>query len=138
MTWTNSGADAPSIIARSSDGVSWSPYGTIGLTSNHVFLDFREGKFVSYGDLKTSFQSVDGKTFTPLAIEEATFCENTWKSFTDCHMSSWFGGVYLREDWPAKITRSTNGTAFSLVYTDTQGNTIYQARAIAEGYVAAP
>ena len=69
-------------------------------------------------------------------IEEATYCEDTWKSETDCKDSSWFDGAYLRADWQGKISRSTNGTSFTTVYNDDQKNTLYRSRAIAAGFVA--
>ena len=124
-------------VFRSTDGLTWTKISTIGNTGSHVYLNYRGGKLVAYGDTKTSFQSDDAVTWTTMAgIEQATYCENTWKSQTDCKDSSWFDGAYLRADWQGKIARSTNGTSFSTVYNDDQKNTLYQSRAIAAGFVA--
>ena len=98
-------------VFRSSDGLTWTKHSTIANTGSHVYLNYRGGKFVAYGDTKTSFQSDDALTWTTMAgIEQATYCENTWKSQTDCKDSSWFDGAYLRADWQGKISRSTDGT----------------------------
>jgi hypothetical protein len=124
-------------VFRSSDALTWTKISTIANTGSHVFLAYRGGKFVAYGDTKTSYQSDDAITWTTMAgIEQATWCDNTWKSETDCKDSSWFDGTYLRADWQGKISRSTNGTSFSTVYNDDQKNTLYQSRAIAAGFVA--
>jgi hypothetical protein len=124
-------------VFRSSDGLTWTKVSNIGNTGSHVSLVYRDGKFVAYGDTKTSFQSDDALTWTTMAgIQEATYCENTWKSQTDCDDSSWFDGTYLRADWQGKISRSTDGKTFTTVYNDDQKNTLYQSRAIAAGMVA--
>jgi hypothetical protein len=124
-------------VFRSSDGLTWTKVSNIGNTGSHVYLNYRGGKLVAYGDTKTSFQSDDAVTWTTMpGIEQATYCENTWKSQTDCKDSSWFDGTYLRADWQGKISRSTNGTSFSTVYNDDQKNTLYQSRAIAAGMAA--
>ena len=124
-------------VFRSSDGLAWTNHSTIPSTGSHVYLIYRGGKFVAYGDTKTSYQSDDALTWTTMSgIEQATYCENTWKSETDCKDSSWYDGAYLRADWQGKIARSTNGTSFSTVYNDDQKNTLYQSRAIAAGFVA--
>jgi hypothetical protein len=124
-------------VFRSTDGLTWTKHSNIGNTGSHVYLDYRAGKFVAYGDTNTSFQSDDALTWTTMAgIEQATYCENTWKSQTDCKDSSWFDGVYLRADWQGKISRSTDGKTFTTVYNDDQKNTLYQSRAIAAGLVA--
>jgi len=124
-------------VFRSSDGLTWTKHSTIANTGSHVYLDYRGGKFVAYGDTKTSFQSDDALTWTVMSgVEEATYCENTWKSQTDCKESSWFEGAYLRADWQGKISRSTDGRTFTTAYNDDQKNTLYQSRAIATGFVA--
>jgi hypothetical protein len=129
--------NAPGTIYRSPDGVAWSKHSTIGDTGGHLFLTYRGGRFVAYGDTKTSFQSTDAMTWTVMSgIEQATYCTDTWRSETDCKDSSWYDGVYLRADWQGKIARSINGTSFSVVYNDDQKNTLYQSRAIAAGFVA--
>jgi len=129
--------NSPSAVYRSTDGVAWSKYASIGDTGGHLYLTYRGGKFVAYGDNKTSFQSTDAMTWTVMSgIEEATFCDDTWKSETDCKDSSWFDGAYLRADWQGKISRSTNGTSFTTAYNDDQKNTLYRSRAIAAGMVA--
>ena len=124
-------------VFRSTDGLTWTKHSNIGNTGSHVYLIYRAGKFVAYGDTKTSFQSDDALTWTTMAgIEQATYCDNTWKSETDCKDSSWFDGAYLRADWQGKISRSTDGKTFTTVYNDDQRNTLYQSRAIAAGFVA--
>jgi len=124
-------------VFRSTDALTWTQHSTIPNTGSHVYLIYRGGKFVAYGDTKTSYESPDALTWTVMAgIEQATYCENSWKSQTDCKDSSWYDGAYLRADWQGKIARSTNGTSFSTVYNDDQKNTLYQSRAIAAGYVA--
>ena len=129
--------NAPGAVYRSADGVSWTKYATIGDTGGHLYLNYRGGKFVAYGDNKTSFQSTDALTWTVMpGIQEATYCDDTWKSQADCKASSWFEGAYLRADWQGKISRSMDGTSFTTVYNDDQLNTLYRSRAIAAGWVA--
>ena len=128
--------NAPGAVYRSSDGLVWTKHATIGDTGGHLFLTYRGGKLVAYGDTKTSFQSDDGLTWTVMpGVEQATYCGDSWKSQTDCQSSSWFDGVYLRSDWQGKISRSTDGSTFAVVYQDDQKNTLYQSRAIAAGLV---
>jgi hypothetical protein len=129
--------NSPSAVYRSSDGVAWTKYANIGDTGGHLSLTCRDGTFVSYGDNMTSFQSDDALTWTVMSgVPQATYCEDTWKSQTDCKDSSWFDGAYLRADWQGKISRSTDGKTFTAVYNDDQKNTLYQSRAVAAGYVA--
>ena len=117
--------NSPSAVYRSTDGVAWTKYANIGDTGGHLYLNYRGGKFVAYGDNKTSFQSTDALTWTVMSgIEEATYCDDTWKSQADCKDSSWFDGAYLRADWQGKISRSTNGTSFTTAYNDDQKNTL--------------
>jgi hypothetical protein len=124
-------------VFRSSDGLTWTKHSTIPNTGSHVYLIYRGGKFVAYGDTKTSFESPDALTWTVMAgIEEATYCESTWRSQIDCKDSSWFEGAYLRADWQGKISRSTDGRTFTTAYNDDQKNTLYRSRAIAAGMVA--
>jgi hypothetical protein len=124
-------------IFRSTDGLTWTKVSTIPNTGSHVYLNYRGGKLVAYGDTMTSYQSDDALTWTVMSgIQQATYCENTWKSQTDCKDSSWFDGAYLRADWQGKISRSTDGKSFATVYNDDQRNTLYQSRAIAAGFVA--
>ena len=124
-------------VFRSTDALTWTMHSTIPNTGSHVYLIYRGGKFVAYGDTKTSYQSDDALTWTVMSgIEQATYCNDTWKSQTDCKDSSWYDAAFLRADWQGKISRSTNGTSFSTVYNDDQKNTLYQSRAIAAGFVA--
>jgi hypothetical protein len=130
-------AENPAVTYRSEDGLKWVKYGTIGDTGGHLFMTYRAGKFVAYGDTKTSFESSDGKTFQELAgVSQATFCADAWKSAAACFDAAWFDGAYLRADWQGKISRSDNGSSWTKVYDDDQKNTLYQPRAIAPGYVA--
>ncbi len=130
-------AEDPALTYRSTDGLKWIKYGTIGSTQGHLFMTFRAGKFVAYGDNHNSFESTDALTFHALAgISEATYCADTWKSQGDCFDAAWFGGAYLRSDWQGKISRSENGSSWTKVYEDNEQNTLYQSRAMAAGYVA--
>ncbi len=127
----------PSTTYRSSDGLEWMKHGTIGNTDGHLFLTHRDGKFVAYGDNEVSFQSEDASSFMQLAgVASATYCESSWQSQDACFGASWFDGAYLRADWQGKISRSETGDDWTTVYTDDQQNTLYRARAIAQGYVA--
>jgi len=129
--------NSPGMVYRSLDGNAWTEQGTIGDTQGHLFLSYRAGRFVAYGDSLTTFTSSDAKTWTTLdGVQSGSYCENAWKSAMACHNASWFEGGFLRADWQAKISRSTNGTDFSLVYTDSKQDTLYQSRAIAEGFVS--
>ncbi len=129
--------DSPSVVFRSSDGLTWTKHGTIGDTGGHLFLTYRGGKFVAYGDSGTSYQSTDAITWTVMsAVNEATYCQDTYKSQSECHDSSWFDGTWLRADWQGIISRSTDGKSYSQAYKDDKKNTLYQSRAIAAGYVA--
>jgi len=124
-------------IYRSADGLSWSNFGTGGDTVKHTGLTYRAGLFVSYGDSDTSYQSTDAKTWTEMSIDQATYCEGQWRTFEQCHEAWWSDdGVYIIPEWGGIIRRSTTGSSFKTVYTDDQQNTFYQARAVAEGYVA--
>jgi hypothetical protein len=124
-------------LFRSDDGLQWAPVGPIGETGSHLFLTYRAGQFVAYGDTKTSFRSVDGATWSILAgIQQATYCGGQFRSQADCREASWFDGVYLRPDWKGKILRSADGVKFDQVYVDDIQNTVYQGRAFAEGYVS--
>jgi hypothetical protein len=131
-------ACSPGNIFRSSDGLTWTKYSTVGGdTGGHMSLTYRGGKFVSYGDTGTSYQSTDGMNWTVMTgIEDATFCQDTFKSRSDCQSSSWYDGAFLRADWQGIISRSTDGKSFTKVYTDDQKNTLYESRAIAAGFVA--
>lgn len=130
-------SESPAVTYRSVNGLSWTKYGTIGMTEGHLFMTFRAGKFVAYGDNHTSFESADALSFQQLAgVSEATYCDGSWKSQVDCFNAAWFDGAYLRSDWQGKISRSENGSTWNRVYDDDEQNTLYQSRAIAAGYVA--
>jgi hypothetical protein len=128
---------SPSQVFRSTDAINWTSIGTIGDLGGHPALAFREGMFYAYGDLNTSYRSSDGRSWTQApGLVQATFCEGTWKSRTACHDASWFEGAYFQGVWQSRVSRSTTGTSFSVVHDDPSNNTLYQARAIAEGWVA--
>lgn len=127
----------PSRTFRSADGLEWNEHGTIGNTQGHLFLSFRGNSFVAYGDNELSFQSDDAVTFIQLQnVSSATYCDNAWKSEEACFNAAWFDGTYLRADWKGKISRSLNGSSWTMVYEDDEQNTLYRPRAIAAGYVA--
>jgi hypothetical protein len=124
-------------LFRSDDGLKWTPVAPIGDTGDHLFLTYRAGQFIAYGDTKTSFRSVDGLAWSILpGIQQASFCGGEFRSQSDCGDASWFDGVYLRPEWKSKILRSTDGAKFDQVYLDDMQNTVYQGRAFAEGYVS--
>lgn len=127
----------PSRMYRSEDGLEWEHFGEIGDTVQHTGLAYRGGLFVSYGDSETSYSSENGLDWEEMGIDNATYCENEWKSLDDCHDAAWFDdGFYLIPEWGGDIRRSTTGSNFQNVYSDDQENTLYRARAVAEGYVA--
>lgn len=124
-------------VYRSTDAVDWTAIGSIGDLGGHVALAYRQGVFYAYGDNKTSYRSSDGATWTVVpGVEQATFCEGAWKSRAECHDASWFGGAYFQSIWQSRVSRSTDGTSFVVVHDDPSNNTLYQPRAIAEGWVA--
>ena len=124
-------------VFRSTDASDWVEIGAIGDLGGHVALAWREGTFYAYGDDKTSYRSSDGATWTMVpGIDQATFCEGTWKSRAACHDASWFAGAYFQGIWQSRVSRSTDGTTFVVVHDDPSNNTLYQPRAIAEGWVA--
>jgi hypothetical protein len=127
----------PSRIYRSADGVEWSHFGEIGDTVKHTGLTYRGGLFVSYGDSKTSYSSSDGLNWTDMNLDEATYCEGTWKTLDDCRGAWWSDdGFYVLPEWGGHIRRAAGSGSFQNVYTDDQENTFYRSRAVAEGYVA--
>jgi hypothetical protein len=128
----------PSKFYRSADGIAWTRYSEIGKTVKHTGLTFRGGLFVSYGDSHTSYQSADGLSWSEMSgLTDATYCEGTFKNFADCHQAEWFeDGFYLVPEWGGDIRRSPTGQSFKTVYSDDESNTLYRARAIAQGYVA--
>lgn len=128
---------SPSRTYRSEDRLTWTEHGTIGDTEGHLYLTYRAGSFVAYGDSKVSYESSDGAEFSLIpSVLSATYCDQAWKSREDCHDAAWFEGAYLRGDWQGKISRSVDGQGWTTVYDDDQKNTLYQPRAIAPGYVA--
>jgi hypothetical protein len=129
--------NSPGTVYRSSDGLTWTKLSTIGDTGGHLFLTYRGGKLVAYGDTLTSFQSDDAMVWTVLpGVQQATYCQDAFMSQSACHGSAWFDGVWLRADWQGIISRSTDGQTFKQAYLDDQMNTLYQSRAIAAGFVA--
>ena len=128
---------SPHRVFRSTDGANWTQHGTIGEMGGHPAIAFRGGAFYAYGDLGTSFRSTDGTTWSTVpGLTRATFCEGTWKSRDACHGASWFDGAFFQSEWQSRVTRSTDGSKFEVVHDDPSNNTLYQPRAIAEGWVA--
>jgi hypothetical protein len=129
--------NAPAAVFRSTDGLRWSKHADIGDTGGHVFLTYRDARFVAYGDTKTTFQSTDALTWTVMSgVEQATYCDGAFRNGSACHESAWFDGVWLRAEWQGIISRSTDGKTFGRVYLDDQKNTLYESPAVASGYVA--
>jgi len=128
----------PSRLYRSPDGLEWEYHAAIGNTVKHTGLAYRGGRFVSFGDSHTSYESTDGEAWTEMTgVEDATYCEGAWKSLDDCHGAAWFdAGFYLTVEWGGEILRSTTGQSFDTVYRDDEDNTLYKSCAVAEGYVA--
>ena len=133
-------ASTPSIVFRSSDGsiASWTKIGTIGNTDGHVYLTYRGGKFVAYGDNKITYQSTDAVTWTVMdGVSEGTYCLGAYMNRADCHQAAWFeDGFWLNVQWGGTILRSTDGKKFDTVFQDEHDYTVYQARAFTAGYVA--
>lgn len=132
-------ACAPSmgVMYRSTDGLTWSKYSTIGDTGGHTYVTYQGGMFIAYGDTHTAFVSSDGMTWTTLAgIKDPTYCQGAIKNATDCHSAAWFDSFWLQPVWQGTIARSTDGNKFTNVYSDDQMNTVYQSRSFVMGYVA--
>jgi len=133
-------ASAPSVVYRSSDGSlsTWTKIGTIGNTDGHVYLTYRGGKFVAYGDNKTTYQSTDAVTWTVMdGVSEGTYCLGSFMNRTDCHQAAWFEeGFWLNVQWGGTILRSTDGKKFDTVFMDEHDYTVYQGRVFTAGYVA--
>jgi len=128
----------PSRLYRSPDGLEWEYHAAIGNTVKHTGLAYRGGRFVSFGDSHTSYESTDGENWSEMmGVEDATYCEGAWRSLSDCHDAAWFDdGFYLTVEWGGEILRSTTGDDFETVYRDDEDNTLYKSCAVAEGYVA--
>jgi len=133
-------SDSKGTVFKSTDGMTWEKISTIGDagdTGTHLFLNYRGGKFIAYGDTHTTFTSTDAINWTVVGgVQEGTYCQNAVKSRQDCKDSSWWDGVFLRADWRSAISRSTDGNTFTRVYDDDKQNGLYDSRAIAAGYVA--
>ncbi len=96
-------------------------------------MSYRGDRFVAYGDEARSFESFDALEWSELAgIDEATYCEDAWKTLDECHGAAWFDGGYFREEWGGHILRSTDGQDFDEVYEDDQ-KTTRETRSIAAG-----
>lgn len=106
----------PGQLWRSVDGIHWQSHAQIGDTEGHLFLDFRAGKFLAYGDSLKTFTSADALAWQVIpGVERGTWCDGAIKSEADCHGSSWFDGVYLRSQGKGEIGRSADGASFSSV-----------------------
>jgi hypothetical protein len=126
-------------IYRSSDTLTWAEHALVGAPDDlggHLFLSWHEGTFAVYGDTQRSFTSPDGLEWTELlGVQRATWCEGAYRSESDCYGSSWFDGAYFRTQWPDRIERSPDGIDWETVYTDPEQNSLYQPRAIAQGFI---
>ncbi len=124
-------------IFRSADGLSYEQISMIDDPGGHLFLSYRGGFFVAYGDHGTSYISDDAIEWSVMPDRiDATYCEDTWKSAVDCFEASWFDGAYFSSQWSNKILRSTDGVRWTTVYEDLEEDNIpYRARAIAAGMV---
>jgi hypothetical protein len=124
---------------QSADGLHWTKWSEIGNTTGHLHLGYRGNKFVAAGDTHTSFESTDAQTWTVMPnVLDATFCDGDWRNPADCGGGNYWTsqGSWIASKWQAQITRSTDGTNFTVVYTDSQMNTMCTSQSIAEGYVA--
>ena len=111
----------------SRDGLSWQRAGTVGNTAGHSYVLFGNGKFVASGDSGASYISTNGQTWTVMAgINEVHFCDGEFRSKAECPSEAWFPNQHLRGAWKGKIERSTNGTQWTLGYTDDWDNTVYR------------
>ena len=127
----------PGMVFRSSDGLTWTEFSTIGNTNQHLFLDYRDGQFIAYGDTNTSFMSQDALEWETLpGVTDVTYCENEFKSARECHGDSWFNGAYYRAEWGGYIYRSTDGQRYVEVYVDDSDNNLYRSRSIGSGFAA--
>jgi len=126
------------LVYRSADGMNWTMIGMIGDTKQHVFITYRGGKFVAWGDTKTTFQSTDAVTWTVMdGVSEGTYCLGAFRNRSDCHEAAWFeDGFWLNMKSPGLILRSTDGNKFDTVFTDDRNYTIYDSRVFTPGYVA--
>ena len=126
------------IVYRSPDGMNWTMIGSIGDTKQHVYITYRGGKFVAWGDTKTTYQSTDAITWTVLdGVSEGTYCLGSFMNRGDCHGASWFeDGFWLNLQSPGMIVRSTDGKKFDVVFTDDRNYTLYDGRVFTAGYVA--
>jgi hypothetical protein len=108
----------------STDGMTWTKgVGSIG-TGGHTNLRFGAGKFAAWGDNNTSFTSTDGISWTRLGLPDVNFCDGTFKTDSDCGGAFRAPSLWLRSEWRAKITRSTNGSTYKQVYLDDGQNSV--------------
>src|SRR4029078_13714584 len=104
----------------------------------HMASTHRGGKFFSYGDTGTSYQSTDGMNWTVMTgIQDATYCQDTFKSRSDWQSSSCYAGSFSHADWEEMISRSSDGKSVTKVHTPDQKTTLCQSGAIPAGFVAA-
>jgi len=118
---------------ESTDSVTWTHVATVGDTGGHTYLFFQGGKFYSSGDSMRSYSSPDGHTWTELVGTRAVaFCNGALATRATCP-GFWNAGMFLGSEWQSKITRSTDGTHFSIVFDDPGNNAPYTPYAFAMG-----
>ncbi len=118
---------------ESIDGASWTHVGPVGSTGGHTYVFFVNGHFYSSGDSKKSYSSVDGHAWSEMiGVSAVAFCDGALKTRATCP-GFWNSGMYLSSEWESKITRSTDGTHFAIVFDDPGNNAPYTEYAFANG-----
>ena len=93
----------------STDGIEFSQGSKIGGTGGHTYVWFGNGLFVASGDGGASFSSPDGKKWTPMAQRRVWFCNNEFRTETECGTAAWADGYFVREKYPLGFQRSMDG-----------------------------
>ena len=128
-------------VYRSRDGLLWDEAFAFEQPFFYrVHLLAGGGRLVAFDNGGTTFQTLDGESWTPLDLMVPAFCEGEWNETVACgpdvYGSSWYAGTWLAATWPGAIRRSTDGVTYDEVYLDPEGYTVFDGRVFARGYVA--
>gem|GEM_PF-3054708 len=93
----------------STDGITFSQGSRIGGTGGHTYVWFGNGLFVASGNSGASFSSPDGKKWTAMPQRRVWFCNNEFRTETDCGSAAWADGYFVREKYPLGFQRSMDG-----------------------------